>query len=151
VTEPSRVYFDTSYLVRLYFRDPGWETVREMAATDHLACAIHGRAEMIAAFHRKLRDGAIRPVQYAALLDQAAADDAEEAIRWVPLSPATLTKVAAVYAALPASIFLRAADALHLATAAEQGLTTIYSNDHHLLAAARHFGLSGRNVIPTGL
>ncbi len=145
------IYFDTSYLVRLYFRDPGWETVRELATTDHLVCAIHGRAEMIAAFHRKLREGAIKSIQYAALLDQAAADDAEEAIRWVPLSPPTLTKVAAVYAALPASTFLRAADALHLATAAEQGLTTIYSNDNHLLAAATHFGLSGRNVIPTGL
>ncbi len=145
------IYFDTSYLVRLYFRDPGWEAVRELAATDHLVCAIHGRAEMIAAFHRKLREAAIKPIQYAALLDQAAADDAEEAIRWVPLSPPTLTKVAAVYSALPASTFLRAADALHLATAAEQGLTTIFSNDHHLLAAATHFGLSGRNVIPTGL
>ena len=145
------IYFDTSYLVRLYFRDPGWEEGRELAATDHLVCAIHGRAEMIAAFHRKLREGAIKPIQYAALLDQAAADDAEEAIRWVPLSPPTLTKVAAVYSALPASTFLRAADALHLATAAEQGLTTIFSNDHHLLAAATHFGLSGRNVIPTGL
>jgi hypothetical protein len=56
------------------------------------------------------------------LLDQAAADDAEGAIRWVPLSPATLTKVAAVYAALPASTFLRAADALHLATAVNHDL-----------------------------
>ena len=141
------IYFDTSYLVRLYFQDPGWEKVRELAATDHLACAAHGQAEMIAAFHRKLREGAIKPASYAALLGQLAADDEQGAIQWLPIAPDTLSTVARVYAQLPAAVFLRAADALHLATAAQHVLRNVYSNDGHLLAAAPHFGLTGRNVI----
>lgn len=141
------IYFDTSYLVRLYYQDPGWESVRALAATDHLMCAIHGHAEMIAAFHRKLREGAIKPVHYAALLEQLAADDVEGAIQWLPVAPDIMARVAAIYAGLPAAVFLRAADALHLATAVQAGCASVYSNDAHLLAAAPHFGLAGRNVI----
>ena len=140
-------YFDTSYLVRLYFQDPGWEEVRELAATDHLACAAHGQAEMIAAFHRKLREGAIRPVQYGALLEQLAVDNAEGAIRWLPLTQDTLARVTTVFRELPAEVFLRAADGLHLAAAAQHGFKNVYSNDGRFLAATGHFGLVGRNVI----
>jgi hypothetical protein len=47
------IYFDTSYIVQI----PSG-SLRALAATDHDACAAHGQADMIAAFHRKLREGA---------------------------------------------------------------------------------------------
>jgi predicted nucleic acid-binding protein len=141
------IYFDTSYLVRLYYQDAGWEAVRKLAATDHVACAWHGQAEMLAAFHRKLRESAIRPAHYAALMNQFSADDRAGAFQWLPLAQETLARVAGVYKSLPAGVFLRAADSLHLGAAAQNGFGTIYSHDTHVLSAAVHFGLQGRNVI----
>jgi predicted nucleic acid-binding protein len=141
------IYFDTSYLVRLYFDDAGAEAVRALAATDNVACAIHGRVEMIAAFHRKLREGAIRPAAYAALLGQSRAHDQAGAVQWLAQGPEIFARIARVYAKLPAAVFLRAADAVHLATAADSGFRAVYSNDAHLLNAAMHFGIEGKNVI----
>lgn len=143
------IYLDTSYLVRLYFDDPGFEAVRSLAATDHVASAWHGQAETIAAFHRKLREKAIRPAHYRALLGQFATDQAAGAITWLPAGPEILERIARAYAELPAAIYLRAADALHLATAAVHGYKVVYSNDTHLLAAAPQFRLTARNVIST--
>lgn len=141
------IYFDTSYLVRLYYQDPGADRVRELAATDHVACAAHGQAEMMAAFHRKLREGAIRPAAYAALLGQIEAHIEAGAFQWLPQDGEILSRVRRAYQRLSASVFLRGADAIHLATAAEAGFRMIYSNDAHLLAAATHFGIEGKNVI----
>lgn len=141
------IYFDTSYLVRLYYLDPGADQVRALAATDHVACAALGQAEMMAAFHRKLREGAIKPAAYAALVDQLQAHIEAGAFQWLAQNREILSRVRHVYRNLPASVFLRGADAIHLATAAEAGFRIVYSNDAHLLAAARHFGIDGRNVI----
>jgi predicted nucleic acid-binding protein len=58
-----------------------------------------------------------------------------------------LERAALVYGRLPATIFLRATDALHLSTASESGFREIHSNDLKLLSAVPHFGLRGVNVI----
>ena len=46
----------------------------------------------------------------------------------------------------PLQIFLRTADAVHLATAQELGERDVWTNDRHMLAAAPYFGLTGRSV-----
>jgi len=141
------IYFDTSYVARLYFEDPGWEKVRALAETDRLACCIHGRAETVAAFHRKFREGTVTSGDLVTLLRQFDRECELGAFRWLPLSEAVISRLTRVYASLPATVVLRGADALHLACACENGLKQVYSNDIRLLASAGHFGLAGVNVI----
>ena len=75
------------------------------------------------------------------------ADDASGLWGWLPLTDAVMSAANREFERLPASVFLRSADALHLACARHHGFAEVYSNDRHLLAAAAHFGLAGRNVI----
>lgn len=37
------LHLDTSYLVRLYTKDTGWEKVRTLCKTDHLSCCLFGQ------------------------------------------------------------------------------------------------------------
>jgi predicted nucleic acid-binding protein len=140
------LYFDTSYLVRLYTKDAGWERVRELAATDQLACSIHGQAETVAAFHRKHREGVIDSTELTVLVREFGRDTDSNAFQWVPISPSVIRRVISVYTVLAPSIALRAADAIHLGCAADAGLTRIFSNDVRLLVAASAFGIHGVNI-----
>jgi predicted nucleic acid-binding protein len=141
-------YFDSSFLFRLYWNDPGYAEVRHAAATvNHLVCAAHGRVELIAAAQRKWREGTATGEQMRAIAEQLRTDCNNGGIRWFPLTDDVLTYVEETYLKAPAGVFLRSADALHLACAYLNGLEEIYSNDRHLLAAAPLFGLRAVNLI----
>jgi predicted nucleic acid-binding protein len=141
------LYFGACYLARLYVEDQGWESVRMLATTDGVACAVHGRAETVAALHRKFREGACSQCDMEVLLRQFEEDCANGGFQWLPLSEQVVDKVVKVYSALPATVHLRSSDALHLACAACANLKQIYSNDQRVLSSACHFGLAGMNVI----
>lgn len=141
-------FFDTCYLVRLYLEDPGFQAVREVAATGRsVAAAWHARAEFVAALHRIFREHRMEQNAFLAALEQFRRDSEEELFHWLPLTDGIQNRLEEVFRRTPVSVFLRGADALHLACAAENGFKKVYSNDRHLLAAAPLFGLQGVNVI----
>ena len=141
-------YFDTTYVVKCYVKERGWEQVRALArGSERLACSGFGRLEFHAALHRKLREGALTAPQLDVLLRQLKVDEAARLWSWIPLSTAIMTAVTDRFARLPGHVHLRTADAVHLLSARACGCTEIYSNDRHLLQAAGHVGMTGRDVI----
>lgn len=142
------IYFDTTYLVRLYRPEAGSLEVQRLAAgAECVASANFGRAETAAALHRHLREGSLTPDEFEIVMAQFEGDCQRGAFRWLPLSEEIAERTARAYRSLPGNQFLRGADAVHLATAAIDGFTSIHSNDTKMLAAAPHFGLTGVHVI----
>jgi predicted nucleic acid-binding protein len=136
------IYFDSCYLVKLYLMEPDSARVRARAeASDGLACCATGRGEVVATFHRHFREKRLMRREFRQLAAQVEVD--LEAGLWtaLPVTSSLIEAQARRMAALPAEVFLRAADALHLACAADAGLREIYSSDRHLAAAAPYFGL----------
>jgi predicted nucleic acid-binding protein len=111
-----------------------------------VASSWHAQAELLCTFHRAYREGRLDKEAYQAQRSKFCSDQSASTFHWLPVTEATLTQLDATLAKAPAATFLRAADALHLACAAEHGFKEVYSNDRHLLAAAL-FGLKGINVI----
>jgi predicted nucleic acid-binding protein len=142
------VYFDTTYLVRLYLEDSGFKPVRQRSAESiGVVCGWHGQVEFVAALHRAFREQRIERQQLVAIIIQFRADCREGQFQWLELNESVRERVELVFKNAPATSFLRAADALHLACAAEHGFEEVYSNDRHFLLAAPLFGLRGINVI----
>ena len=136
------IYFDSCYLVKLHLMEPDSTRVRTRAeASDGLACCATGRGEVVATFHRHFCEKRLTRREYRQLAAQVEVD--LDAGLWtaLPVTSSLIEAQAHRMAALPADVFLRAGDALHLACAAEAGLREVYSSDRHLVAAAPHFGL----------
>ena len=142
------VFFDTSYLARLYVEDAGYLEVRRLTEfVTTVALAWHAHTELVSALHRAFRDSRLDRDAFRAAVGQFEQDNALGLFRWIVPEPGLLRRVEQVYLEAPASVFLRAADALHLACAEAGGFSAIYSNDARLLAAAPLFGVEGRNLI----
>jgi len=136
------IYFDSCYLAKLYLMEPDSERVRAHAeSSSGLACCAIGRGEIVATFHRHFRDDRLTQREFKQLCAQVELDLEGGLWRELPVTSALVESQARRMAALPAEVFLRAADALHLACAADAGLQEVYSSGRHLVAAAPHFGL----------
>ncbi len=103
-------------------------------------------AELHCVFHRKLRGQSVTPEAVRELavlfLDHVRAG-------WWNLIPAgepLLRRAGTLVIPAPPNLFLRTADAVHLTTAMELGEGEVWTSDRHMLAAAAHFGLTGRRV-----
>ncbi len=144
------LYFDSTYLFRIYSEEPGHEAVKKLLAKSNqpVAIAWHGRAEIASVLLRKRREGTETPEHLASFAKQFHDDCQQLLVHLLPLTEAVMTRLESVLASAPATTNLRAADALHLACAAEHGFTEVHSNDRLFLAAAPLFGLKGVNVIP---
>jgi len=142
------VYVDTSVLVPLFLNEPHSVAAADWYARERseLVAAAWCIPEFASALGIKQRTGAIDAQQaqgaWTRFERMVAAD-----LRLLPVEPTHFHRAAELV--LDASSALRAGDALHLACARDAGLKEIYSHDRHLLAAASHFGLKGRDVIKT--
>lgn len=142
-----RLYFDTAYVAKCYLNEPDGKAVRRLAMrAAGLYCSMLCVAELACVFQRQIREGRLTPDD-AAKWRARFTEDTQNGV-WVllPLSERLLHRVEAAVSALPPAACVRAGDALHLVTAREAGFEEIWTNDRHMLAAAGHFGLTGRTV-----
>ena len=142
------LYFDTSYLFRMYSGEPGHDEVKALLpGCDRVASAWHARAEFAAIVLRKKREAPGHAEAFDELHQQFLDEYRDGHIELLQLDEGVMERLESVLKSAPADTFLRAADALHLACAAEHRFKEVLSNVRHFLAAAPLFGLTGRNVI----
>lgn len=142
------IYLDTSYIVKCYLRETGTEAVLAwLHGKSGLSCCLHGRVELFAAIRRHVREGRLSEKNAQSSLRLLARDEKAGIWQWIPISAELIQETCQRIASLRSNVYLRAADALHLACAAQNGFRTIHSHDRHLLAAAEYFGLEGKDIL----
>lgn len=146
--KPLVIYFDTSYLLKCYITEHGSREVQKLAVEkQHITCCVYGKMELLAAFHRKLREKEIDKDTHDILLRQFDLDEEQGLWKWIPMTATLIDSVTQIFHELPRNVYLRTADGLHLTCARDNGFREIFSNDRHLLEAAVYFNLDSRNII----
>ena len=141
------MYLDAAYIAKFYLNEFDSHRVRAVVGdATTLVSSKWSVPEAACAFHRHLREGHFTSMHFQAILEGFL--DHVETGFWtlLPVSDSVIRRMTTLMSALPASIFLRAGDAIQLATALDAGEAEIWTNDRHMLAAAPHFGLVGRRA-----
>jgi predicted nucleic acid-binding protein len=142
------VYFDSALIAKFYLNEPGRDAVRKLARdSGRVVSSAVATAEVSAAFHRKLSEGAIEPELFAALQGQFAHDIKSAVWTLMPVTDALLEEVRTLFSTLDRDLYLRSLDALHVVTAKSEKMDRLYTNDRHLLVACSSLGLQGVNPI----
>jgi predicted nucleic acid-binding protein len=136
------MFCDTSTLAKYYVQEAESAAVRAALDTaDHVLASELAKAELMAVFHRRWREGKWREPVFRAHCRQFARDDASGLWTWMPVTSGIIDETVKTYALLPATVFLRTADCVHLLTALQHGFSEIHTHDTHQFAAAASLGL----------
>jgi predicted nucleic acid-binding protein len=142
------LYFDSNYILKCYLPEHDAHLVRALASRPVTkSCSRLGRVEVIAALHRKVREGSLTRAQLKAVWSRILADESAGVWTWLPFDERVEHAVEHAYLTLGPKVFLRAGDAIHLSTASVHGFEEIHSHDGHVLRAATAFGLKGVDVV----
>lgn len=142
-----KLYLDSAYVAKLYLPEPDSERVRALiGGADSLYSSAWCVAEVCCAVHRHVQEGKLPRTAASAAVRTFLDHIARQGWSLLPVTEEILYGVATSLQSVPAKVFLRAGDAIHLVSAKAAGFSEIWSSDRHLLRAAPHFGLAGRSV-----
>lgn len=142
------IYFDAAYIAKCYLNEPGADRVRELAQTaPGLASCEFARIEFFSVVQRHLREAHLTPSEAAAALSEFEQDERGGVWHWLPVHSRLVRETCARLRSLPRNTLIRAADALHLGCAVDNGFREIYTNDRRMLVCAARFRIEAKNVI----
>jgi predicted nucleic acid-binding protein len=142
------IYFDAAYIAKCYLNEPGADRVREIAyGADGLASCELARLEFASILKRHVSEHHVSRRELNAIVKEFEADEQSGVWQWFGVTSELLDKARKAVLDIPSTVFVRSGDALHLACAEEHGFDEVYTNDRHMLKAARYFHVTGVNVL----
>jgi predicted nucleic acid-binding protein len=134
---------DTSTLAKFYVNERESKAVRDrLNAEDQVFICAWGRAELMAVLHRQLREKKWNREIFVTVTQQFLRDDADGLWSWTPVDSELLSLAVQTYLTIPAEVFLRTADCVHLVSAIRWGYGDFYTHDTRQRAAAAYLGLN---------
>ena len=141
------IYLDSSYIFKCYINEPGTPRVLSLVQNSSgCSSSLHARTEFWSGLHRRVCETVTSIEDARKIWRQFEEDERTGVWHWLPLNDIVIRRACDVFEKLPPEVFLRSRDALHLACAAENRFTELYSGDRTLLSAAPHVGLNGISV-----
>jgi len=142
------IYFDATYIAKCYLNEPGADRVRDVAyRADGIASCELARLEFASILKRHVRERHLPRREMTAILKEFEDDEKNGVWQWLGVTSELLEKARKAVLDIPRTAFVRSGDALHLACAEEHGFDEVYTNDRHMLEAARYFRVTGVNVL----
>ena len=145
------IYFDAAYIAKCYLNEPGADQIRQVAyGADGLGSCELARLEFASIVRRHLRERHVTRREATAIWKDFEQDEQDGVWQWFGVTSALIEKARDAVLQIPGHVFVRAGDALHLACAQEHGFEDVYTNDRHMLQAAKYFQVTGVNVLEKG-
>jgi predicted nucleic acid-binding protein len=137
------IFCDTSTLAKYYVPEKETSLVQAaLDAQDRVYLSDLARTEIMAVFHRRWREKKWSRSDFDAAVRQFIQDDLAGFWAWTPLDGDVTRDAARVFSTLPDTVFLRAADCLHLVSALRHGFSGIHTHDEHQRKGAAALGLT---------